>query len=287
MRLFSYRDRPVHLGPYPLERLTRQDAMPELKALAPMQALSFDDADPESLKHAMARFITMFDLVRDGAVNPLRGEVPAGGAERAEHIKAAGYYFDASMMAICTLPREALLAEPIRNPRVPALGAELEASQPRSFAAGMDMILADVLDSARKVHGPVDGHTHAIVILVEYPRDPRADEPGCDWIQGTQAQRAAVLTAQTAVLLSTYLRMLGYEGRAHSATCSIRSAAPVERFSPARISSTIAVISTFSFRPRGLCRVRAPCTRHRQGRRCARHAQAPLDRDRPSSARRA
>ncbi|MCV0438791.1 MAG: 4Fe-4S dicluster domain-containing protein [Hydrogenophaga sp.] len=220
MRLFSYRDRPVHLGPYPLERLTRQDAMPELKALAPMQALSFDDADPESLKHAMARFITMFDLVRDGAVNPLRGEVPAGGAERAEHIKAAGYYFDASMMAICTLPREALLAEPIRNPRVPALGAELEASQPRSFAAGMDMILADVLDSARKVHGPVDGHTHAIVILVEYPRDPRADEPGCDWIQGTQAQRAAVLTAQTAVLLSTYLRMLGYEGRAHSATCS-------------------------------------------------------------------
>ena len=26
MRLFSYRDRPVHLGPYPLERLRRTDA---------------------------------------------------------------------------------------------------------------------------------------------------------------------------------------------------------------------------------------------------------------------
>ena len=28
MRLFSYRDRPVHLGPYPLERLTRSDVAP-------------------------------------------------------------------------------------------------------------------------------------------------------------------------------------------------------------------------------------------------------------------
>ncbi len=82
------------------------------------------------------------------------------------------------------------------------------------------MILADVLQSARARHGPVGHHTHAIVLLVEYPRDPRPGEPGCDWIVGTQAQRAATLSAQTAVLLSTYLRMLGYEARSHSATCS-------------------------------------------------------------------
>ena len=56
MRLFSYRDRPVHLGPYPLERLTRSDDTPDLAAVAPMQALSFDDPNPESLAHAMARF---------------------------------------------------------------------------------------------------------------------------------------------------------------------------------------------------------------------------------------
>ncbi len=220
MRLFSYRDRPVHLGPYPLERLTRADTAPDLRAVPAMRPLSFDDPDPESLKHAMARFIAMFDLVRDGTVNPRRAEIPDDPTERANHLKAAGYYFDASMMAVGALPREALLAEPIRNPGVRALGAELEASQPKSFAAGMDMILADVLESARKVRGPVDAHTHAIVILVEYPRDPRPGEPGCDWIHGTQAQRAAVLAAQTAVVLSTYLRMLGFEGRAHSATCS-------------------------------------------------------------------
>jgi reductive dehalogenase len=220
MRLFSTKDRPVHLGPYPLERLTRSDAAADLHALPTMQPLAFEHPHPESLVHAMAPYMAMFDLVRDGACNPLPGEVPEDPVARARHLKAAGYYFDASMMACCALPADALLAQPIRNPRVAALGEELQRSQPTSFAAGMDMILADVIDSANTVHGPVSGHSHALVILVEYPRDPRPDEPGCDWLQGTQAHRAALLSAQAAVLLSTYLRLLGHSARAHSATCS-------------------------------------------------------------------
>jgi hypothetical protein len=124
------------------------------------------------------------------------------------------------MMGVCAMPASAWLAEPIRNPAVPALGEELAQSQPASFAAGMDMILADVLESARTVHGPIAHHSHAIVILVEFARDPKPAESGCDWLAGTQAQRAAVLAAQTAVLLSSYLRMLGHEARAHSASCS-------------------------------------------------------------------
>jgi reductive dehalogenase len=219
MRFFSYRDRPVHLGPYPLERLTRASTV-DLSALPPMQPLSFDDPNPESLTHAMARYIGMFDLVRDGGVNPHAGEVPDDPQQRSAHFKAAAYYFDASMVGVCALPAAALLAEPIRNPMVKHIGQELAQSQPKSFAAGMDMILADVMDSARTVHGPIDHHTHVITLLVEYPRDPAPGEPGCDWIVGTQAQRAAVLSAQTAVLLSSYLRLLGHAARAHSATCS-------------------------------------------------------------------
>ena len=224
MRFFSYRDRPVHLGPWPLERLARVAAdapAPAWPTLPPPQPLTFDSpALAATLAPAIGRYMAMFDLVRDGAVNPQRGEVPADEDERARHLKAAGYYFDASMMAACRLDAGAWLAEPIRNSQVAALGAELEANQPVSFAAGMDMILADVLASARLEHGPVTHHTHAIVIAVEYPRDPRPGEPGCDWIAGTQPHRAAVLAAQTAVLLSTYLRMLGFEARAHSASCA-------------------------------------------------------------------
>ncbi len=220
MRLFSYRNRPVHLGPYPLERLARSATEPALGAMPPMQALHFDAADPESLVHAMARSMAMFDLVRDGTVNPQCAEVPADCAERSRHLKAAGYYFDASMMGVCRLPAATLLAEPLRNPMVPALGAELERSQPASFAAGMDMILADVIEAARAVHAAVAQHTHALVILVEFARDPRPGEPGCDWLGGTQKHRAALLAAQTAVLLSSYLRLLGFEARAHSASCA-------------------------------------------------------------------
>lgn len=220
MRLFSYRHRPVHLGPYPLERLTRQPQLPDLEAVPLMQALDVDAAAPQSLAPAMARYLAMFDLIRDGSVNARAAEVSTDAAERTRHLKAAGYYFDATLMAACEVPAAALLPEPLRNPRVAALGVELAQSQPRSFAAGLDMILADVLESARQQHGPVGHHTHALVIAVEHPRDPRPDEPGSDWIQGIQAERGAVLAAQTAVLLASYLRLLGHPARSHSATCS-------------------------------------------------------------------
>jgi len=219
MRFFSYRDRPVHLGPYPLERLARQPKA-DLSAVPDFERVSFDDPRPESLSHAMARFIGMFDVIRDGTVGLAEAEIPEGPQERADHLKAAGYFFDASMMGMCALPGSARLAEPIRNPLVRTLAAELEQSQPKSFAAGIDMIMADVLDSARTTHGPIDHHQHAIVILIEYPRDPGAEEIGAEWIVGTQAQRAATLAAQTAVLLSTYLRMLGHSARSHTATCT-------------------------------------------------------------------
>jgi len=219
MRFFSYRDRPVHLGPYPLERLARQPEA-DLSAVPDFERVSFDDPRPESLSHAMARFIGMFDVIRDGTVGLAEAEIPEDPQERADHLKAAGYFFDASMMGVCALPAEARLAEPIRNPLVRTLAAELEQSQPKSFAAGIDMIMADVLDSARTTHGPIDHHQHAIVVLIEYPRDPGVAEIGAEWIVGTQAQRAATLAAQTAVLLSTYLRMLGHSARSHTATCT-------------------------------------------------------------------
>ncbi|MGE0565145.1 MAG: 2Fe-2S iron-sulfur cluster-binding protein [Pseudolabrys sp.] len=139
---------------------------------------------------------------------------------RSDHLKAAGYYYDATMMGVCDLPRQALLGTPIRNPGVPALVAELEKGQPKTFAAGIDVIYADVLESARKKLGSVDGHTSALVVLIEHTRDPDLSEPGTEWFVDTQAQRAGLLAANTAIVLSSYLRTLGYEARAHTVTSS-------------------------------------------------------------------
>ena len=63
-------------------------------------------------------------------------------------------------------------------------------------------------------------HRHAIVLLVQYPRDPRPANPAATGSSARRRSAPRVLAAQTAVLLSTYLRLLGHEARAHSATCS-------------------------------------------------------------------
>jgi len=106
MKLFSYKNRPFHLGPYPLERLRRQTAMPDLARVPAMRPVSYaDDVDPESLVNAMARHMGMLDVVRDGAFTALKAEIPDDPTERANHMKAAGYYYDATMMGIAVLSR--------------------------------------------------------------------------------------------------------------------------------------------------------------------------------------
>jgi reductive dehalogenase len=221
MKLFSYRKRPVHLGPYPLERLGRQTAAPDLAAVPAMVPVSYVDArDPLSLVNAMTRYAGMLDVVRDGAVTGLKAEVPIDPAVRANHLKAAGYYYDATMMGTAALPRDALLSKPFINPAITGLVAELEKGQPKTFAAGIDVIYSDVLDSARRKLGAVDHHTHALVVLVEHTRDPHVNEPGMDWCHHTQAERAGLLAANAAVLLASYIRMLGDEARAHTVSCS-------------------------------------------------------------------
>ena len=54
------------------------------------------------------------------------------------------------------------------------------------------MIMADLKESMAAKPEPIAHHTGALVFLVDYRRDPRPDEPGCDWVQDAQAERAAV-----------------------------------------------------------------------------------------------
>ena len=117
-KLHSYRDRPVHLGPFPLEALARTDQAPDLSALPPLRALAFDDPDPLSLSHAMGRFMAMYDTVRDGAVAHGPAGIPTDPMERAQHLKAAGYYFDAAKMGVARTLPEHWLEAPFRNPAI-------------------------------------------------------------------------------------------------------------------------------------------------------------------------
>ncbi len=219
-KLFSYRSRPVHMGGYPLEGLARTDTAAGLDRLPPMQGLSFRRPDdPLSIVNAMQEFQAMLDATRDGTVKQ-PADIPADPEERARHLKAFGHFLDAGMVGVCEIPGTARLETPIANPDVDRLAQKLRTMQPKTLAAGIDVIMAGLREALRRPPSDIAGHRHALVLLCEYPRDPGADEPGTDWIRDAQAQRACLRSMEVAVTLANYLRLLGFEARAHSAAAS-------------------------------------------------------------------
>lgn len=221
MRFFSDKNRPVDMGPYPLELLSRAASLPDLSAVPLFKQLSFNRPDqPQSIVNAASQHQAMLDAIRDGLVNRARSDCPADPGERARHLKAFGYFSDASMVGICALPDDALLKEPFRNPDIDRLAEDLRTKQTKTLASGIDMIMADLKESMQAPPSTIDGHTHAIVYLYEYPRDPKPDEPGSDWIMDAQAHRACLRASETAVVIANYIRLLGFDARAHTGSTS-------------------------------------------------------------------
>ena len=221
IRLFSDKNRPVHMGHYPSELLARTSALPDLTRVPVFEPLSFDRSDtPASIINAMREHQAMLDVMRDGIVNPAVAECPTDPTERANHIKAFSYFSDAAVTGVCALPDAALLADPHQNPDVARLAEQLKTRQTKTLAAGIDQIMADLKESAEAPPTSIDGHTHAVVFLYENPRDPQKDEPGTEWFADAYAHRAGLLAAETATVLSNYLRVLGHSARAHTVSCS-------------------------------------------------------------------
>ena len=217
-RLFSNKKRPVHLGPYPLERLERIDEV-EIGDVPRMSELSFHRPDqPESIVNAMTEHQAMMDAIRDGIVNPVRATVPTCPKARADHLKAFGYFSDASMIGTSRLPSSARLERSIRNPDIDRLAHDLKTRQTKTLASGIDTIMAGLKDAMEAPPATSDHHTHAIVFLHEFLRDPRPDEPGVDWILGAQEHRACLRATEIAVVLANYIRLLGFDALAHTPT---------------------------------------------------------------------
>lgn len=219
MRLFSYKDRPFHLGPYPLETLARTDGPVDFTGVHPCSQLEFSD-ESLNISQPIGLFLGMLDVIRDGVKNNQESEIPSDPEERSNHLKSAGYYLDATQAGACEIPQQAFLDQAYRNPVIDDLVEMIETTQTKTLASGIDVVMADVRDSARKEPTRVDHHTHAIVYLIEHPREPDPNEPGFEWIGGSVEERSAVKVAETAVVLSNYLRMMGFEARAHTMSSS-------------------------------------------------------------------
>ncbi len=221
IRLFSDKKRPVHLGSYPTERLARVNSGPCLDNCPPFKPLSFHLPEmPNSIINAMGEHQAMLDAIRDGLVNKAVADCPSDLQNRSEHLKAFGYYVDASIVGVCQLPQSALLKSPAVNPDIEHLAEDLRTRQTKTLASGIDMIMADLRDSMNAPPTSIGGHTHAIVFLYEYPRDPEPGEMGVDWIVDSQAHRACLLASEAAVVIANYVRLLGFDARAHTSTSS-------------------------------------------------------------------
>ena len=217
-RFFSTKDRPFHLGPYPLERLARVDAV-DLSAVPAMQPLSFRDrVTPHSIVAAMGEYQAMMDAIAEGVTHGVRSEVPEDVDERARHLKSFGYFQDASQVGICALSDDLRLDVPLRNPDIDRLAGDLKTRQTKTLASGIDMIMAKLKESMEAEPGSIDAHTHALALVFENTRAPRDDEPGAEWIAGANPYRGCLRATEAAVILANYLGVLGYSAKAHSAT---------------------------------------------------------------------
>ena len=209
------------MGPYPTELLARIEQFPELSNIPSAPQLIFSNkAHKASIINAMREHQAMMDAIRDGLINKAIADAPTNLVERANHLKSFGYFSDAAVVGTCLLPQEALLDTPYSNPDIDRLANDLKTKQTKSLAAGIDTIMASLKEAIEAPSTNIDGHTHCLVFLYENPRTPEVDEDGTTWIQDANAHRAGLLAAETAVVLSNYLRVLGYDSRGHTVSSS-------------------------------------------------------------------
>ena len=193
LRFFSDKTRPVHLGPFPLERLARQDSPVLPTGVPDMEHMVFARPEsPQNIINAMTEAQAMLDAVRDGLVNCARAEIPDSLLERKNHLKAFAYFSDVSMAGTCGLQPVSFLDQPLRNPDMDRLADKLRTGQCKSLASGIDMIMADLRDAMNAPAKSVIHHKHALVFLVQTPRPVREDEPGSDWLKGAERHRSAL-----------------------------------------------------------------------------------------------
>ena len=218
MQLFSHAARPFHLGPYPLERLGRADASPTLAGIKGDGTLDQDREEGNlDLSGAISNFMCALDAVRQGDRNKNPAEIPDDPQERSNHIKAAGYFLDSSLVGVCRLSRDHMLLRRVEHPRLRTT-SYAQSEEKLRLRFNPNAVIRQMQRSLVLTDQGIGSHTHAVVFLVEFPRDPAPDEPGAEWILGLQRWRAALRSAETAAVLANYIRILGYDACSHSAT---------------------------------------------------------------------
>jgi reductive dehalogenase len=170
MRIISNRNRAVHLGAFPLERIRRSTLMPDLSAVRD----SFPAPSATPLGRIVNDYIALFEQFRAEDPAPQRAPYPPDPQRLANELKANCYFLNASLAACCEIPDSAWTCTHI------------------------------------------EGHRHALAIVIEFGRDPEPDNLAADWVRGSEYDCALLRAAEIALISAAFLRRLGYSATAHT-----------------------------------------------------------------------
>jgi ferredoxin len=104
-RLYSHRLRPVHLGPWPAERLARQPGAPEWPVLQRLDGVA---ESAQGVGPALAEYQALLGGLLAGAPAPAQAPVPADLQERANNLLASAHFMDADLAGVCLLRADEL-----------------------------------------------------------------------------------------------------------------------------------------------------------------------------------
>lgn len=107
MRLLKNGDRPYHLGPFPLETLSREEAISASEIARPKIAAEAARAAAPLLGQALREYRDIFAMVAEGDVAPAHAPDTDDPERCTTDIKGAAYFMDASQVGICRIPENA------------------------------------------------------------------------------------------------------------------------------------------------------------------------------------
>jgi ferredoxin len=178
------KNRPFHLGRFPLETLPTDDTVADREAARPQLTVRKpQDSQDGPLVRAAAHYRELFAQFADGPVAAKPAPVPDDLARRTADIKGAATFLDASQTGICAIP-----------------------------------------PSAWYIGGDHPAHEYAVVILVERPRVPEPDNLAHEWVQPARDAVADMRAAEIAVCVAGHIRAMGFAARAHIAGLSLLDA---------------------------------------------------------------
>ena len=175
MIFFSNKSRPYQLGPYPLERIARDESVIDLERCGERRQRR-KGAGEQSAGFAatLENYRRIFHSLRDDRPAQQEAPVPDDLGRRSTDIKGSAYFLNASQVGICGLTDSCWLSD-----------------------------------------GITAAHSHAIVMLVEHSRVPENGSLAASWTAECVAQAAALRAYEIAISVANHIQQMGFSATAH------------------------------------------------------------------------